>query len=603
MELVLRYILCSHLHLFAGCGRICGTIEAMSQTQAHQVQQHLDEIQTLRQRLRAPDWGAADWALLDGVLASYERMLQAFLEAKISLKRLLTLLFGTRRRRQSLGRDTASGDADAATGERVADDLCLGEASQGADSRDKAGDESAQASVQTVVKGGHRPGYGRLGAEAYAGAERVECRHEELSVGQICPVCGQGRLYTLPPGVDIRIDGHALLSAIRYELEKLRCSACGAVFTAKLPAEAPEEKYSARARAVLAVGRYYLGLPFYRIERYQAMLGVPVADATQWDQIERVGDCGYRVFVYLERLAAQGELLYQDDTPVRILSLMDENHQMQAQAEAMGFSRARERTGMYTTALVVKVGERTICLYYSGRSHAGENLQALLQKRQGNPARPMVMSDALSSNEADEAALIRCHCLAHGRRKFSDLEEVFPAECQVVLEALKQVFDHDEAAREAQLSPEARLAYHQDYSRPVMEGLKRWLTQQCEDRLVEPNSSLGKAISYMQGHWETLTRFLEVPGAPLDNNLVERALKLFIRQRKNSLFFATEHSAYIGSVLTSLIATCLHAGINAVDYLAALQEHRHEVFADPGAWLPWTYQDSRSPPQLSRRQS
>jgi hypothetical protein len=208
----------------------------------------------------------------------------------------------------------------------------------------------------------------------------------------------------------MRIDGNALLSAMRYELEKLRCSACGEIFTAPLPEEASEEKYSARARAVLAVGRYYLGLPFYRIEGYQAMLGVPMPDATQWDQIERVGDCGYVVFEHLERLAAQGELIYQDDTPVRILSFMDANQQIQAQAEAMGLSRASERTGMYTTALVVKVNERTICLYYSGRSHAGENLQSLLTKRQAGQDKPLVMSDALSSNEADEAELIRCHC-------------------------------------------------------------------------------------------------------------------------------------------------------------------------------------------------
>ena len=100
----------------------------------------------------------------------------------------------------------------------------------------------------------------------------------------------------------------------------------------------------------------------------------------------------------------------------------------------------------------------------------------------------------------------------------------------------------------------------------------------------------------MQGHWETLTRFLSVPGAPLDNNVVERALKLFIRQRKNSLFYKTEYSAYIASVLTSLIATCLHAGVNALDSLVALQEHRAEVLADPAAWLPWTYQANLVPP-------
>src|SRR5205823_1939188 len=256
----------------------------------------------------------------------------------------------------------------------------------------------------------------------------------------------------LPPGVEMRIDGHALLSALRYELHKLRCSACGQIFTASLPDEAGQEKYSARARAVLVVGRYYLGLPFYRLQGYQAMLGVPMPDATQCDQIEKVGDYGYEGFEYLEALAAKGELFHQDDTSVRILTL------------------------------------------------------------------------------------IRCHCLAHGRRQFSDLEDVFPSECREVLDILTQVFDHDAEVRDQQMSAEARLTYHQASSGPLMDTLKEWLATQVEDRLVEPNSSLGQAMAYMQNHWQTLTQFLQIAGAPLDNNVVERALKLFIRQRNNSLF-------------------------------------------------------------------
>ncbi len=251
---------------------------------------------------------------------------------------------------------------------------------------------------------------------------------------------------------------------------------------------------------------------------------------------------------------------------------------------------------MFTTALVVKLGARLICLYYSGRSHAGENLAALLEQRKADHAPPVVMSDALSRNEVDAPVVIRCHCLAHGRRQFSDIAEVFPVECQVVIDVIKQVFDHDDEAREQQMSPQARLAYHQDYSKPLMDALKGWLDTQLDDRLVEPNSSLGQAMTYMQTHWETLTRFLSVPGAPLDNNVVERALKLFIRQRKNSLFYKSEHSAYIASVLTSLIITCIYAGVNVLDYLVALQEHRSEVFAEPEAWLPWTYQARLAPP-------
>jgi transposase len=235
-------------------------------------------------------------------------------------------------------------------------------------------------------------------------------------------------------------------------------------------------------------------------------------------------------------------------------------------------------------------------LYYSGRAHAGENLAALLEQREADLEPPLAMSDALSRNEVKEGLVIRCHCLAHGRRQFSDLEEVFPAECRVVLDALKQVFDHDEEARNQQMSAEVRLAYHQAYSQPLMDELKGWLDKQVADRLVEPNSSLGQATAYLQNHWVTLTRFLSVPNAPLDNNLVERALKLFIRQRHNSLFYKTEYSAYVASVLTSLIATCIYAGVNVLDYLVALQEHRAEVFADPAAWLPWTYATSRASP-------
>src|SRR6266571_2650075 len=299
----------------------------------------------------------------------------------------------------------------------------------------------------------------------------------------------------------------------------------------------------------------------------------------------------------MEKVAAQGELIFQDDTAVRIVSLMQENIELVSAAQAQGWSTPKECTGMHTTALVVKVGEHTAILSYSSRRQAGENLQGLLDKREAGLDKPLAMSDALASNEvANAAALIRCHCLAHGRRKCSDLEEVFPQECQVVLEVISQIFDHDEQARKEQLSSEARLAYHQAQSQPLMEALKQGLDKQMDEHLVEPNSSLGKAIVYMQSHWETLTRFLSVPSAPLDNNLAERALKLFIRQRKNSLFYKSTHSAYIASVLTSLIATCLYAGINAVAYLVALQEYRGEVFAEPAAWLPWAYASSRASP-------
>jgi transposase len=529
-----------------------------------------EEGEALLARLEANTLTAEDRRVLGKVLTFYFWLVFALRETKLSLKRLKTLVFGEKPKKReppSSGGSASSGGTNAPpSGSRAA--------------------PSASESVPPQDKP-RPPGHGRQGADVYRAAQTVACRHEELAVGERCPACGRGRLYRLPPGVEMRLDGTALLSAVRYELEKLRCSACGQIFTASVPAAAGTEKYSARARAVLALARYYLGVPWYRLESFQAQVGVPMPDATQWDQVELVGDCAYPIFKSLERMAAQGEVIYQDDTPGRILTLIEENQQATAQAQSD--TEGAARTGMQTTALIVQVGDRRICLYYTGRRHAGENLDALLAHREPHREKPLVMSDALSSNTAEETHLIRCHCLAHGRRKFSELDEVFPAESAVVVEALKSVYEHDEEARAQQLNAQERLAYHQTYSGPIMKTLKAWLEQQTAERLVEPNSSLGKAIGYLLGHWPTLTRFLTAPGAPLDNNVAERALKLCIRQRKNSLFYATEHSAYIASLLTSIIATCVQAGVNALDYLVVVQEHRQEVFANPSAWLPWNY--------------
>jgi transposase len=539
-----------------------------------------EDGEALRTRLAGDALTATDRRVLDQVLQWYFWLLFALQEATFSLKRLRVLLFGAK----SNTRKTAPSPGAASR---------AGHGPGGVDSAPAQGvpDATETTDVERPPSPGKRhPGHGRQGAETYRGAEHVICHHETLAAGERCPVCGRGRLYRVAPGGEIRLDGHALLSAVRYVLEKFRCSACGQVFTAASPAEAGADKYSARARAVLVLGRYYLGVPLYRLEGYQAMVGVPVADATQWDQIERVADCTYPVFEQLQTLAAQGEVIYQDDTHVRILSLIAENRRAQAE------ETPAERTGMYTTGLVVQQGAHTICLYLAGRAQAGENLEALLTHREAGRDKPLVMSDALAAHTADEATLIRCHCLAHGRRKFSELEEVFPEECAMVIEALKQVFDHDAEARVQQMNATERLVYHQAYSRPIMDELKRWLDTQIDERLVEPNSSLGKAIAYLRGHWETLTRFLQVENAPLENNIVERALKLVIRQRKNSLFYATDYSAYIASMLTSLIATCLHAEVNALEYLVALQEHRAAVFGDPAAWLPWNYHANLAPP-------
>ena len=247
-----------------------------------------------------------------------------------------------------------------------------------------------------------------------------------------------------------------------------------------------------------------------------------------------------------------------------------------------------ERKGTFTTGVLSVTGEKKIALFFTGHRHAGENLTDLLAKRHKDLGPPIQMADALSRNVPKEFATLLANCLAHARRNFVDVAESFPEECRHVIETLAKVYEHD--ARTKGMSPNERLAYHEARSGPLMEGLRGWMNAQFKEKKVEPNSGLGKAFSYMLNHWEPLTLFLQVPGAPIDNNAVERALKMAICHRRNSLFFRTLHGAYIGDLFMSLIHTCRLSKVNPFDYLVALQRHTHEVFKNPREWLPWNYE-------------
>jgi hypothetical protein len=232
------------------------------------------------------------------------------------------------------------------------------------------------------------------------------------------------------------------------------------------------------------------------------------------------------------RHAAQGEVVYNDDTVMKILDLMK-----QSDEDRQG------RKGMYTSGILSTVGDRKMAVFITGNKHAGENLADILEKRSAALPPPIQMCDGLSRNLPKDFKVILSNCLAHARRYFVDVEPNFPQQCTYVLEILERVYENDEITKQQNMTPDQRLQYHQQQSAPLMDDLKDWLSRQFEDKQVEPNSSLGQAITYMLNHWKELTLFLRVPKAPLDNNLCERALKKAILHRKNSLFFKTRHGA------------------------------------------------------------
>jgi len=284
-------------------------------------------------------------------------------------------------------------------------------------------------------------------------------------------------------------------------------------------------------------------------------------------------------------------VIYNDDTTVKILELMGKRAQQRALAEGSvgGVAQKKQRTGLFTSGIVSTREGRRIALFFSGRKHAGENLKDVLVQRAADLAPPIQMCDALTRNLPAELKTIVANCLAHGRRQFVEVAEHFPEECRYVLEALAVIYRNDAIARKRNLSPTARLEFHQADSGPTMAELHAWLARQFEDRLVEPNSSLGGAIAYMLKHWEKLTLFVRVPGAPLDNNICERALKKAILHRKNALFYKTENGAHVGDIFMSLIYTCELCGANPFDYLTELERHADELAANPQHWMPWNY--------------
>ena len=442
--------------------------------------------------------------------------------------------------------------------------------------------EPKQAAQPTTEK--TRPGHGRHAAEAFAGARKVEVAHSTLKPGDTCPECQKGKVYLQKePQVLVRVVGQAPLEATVYRLQNLRCNLCGEVFTAEAPPGVGTEKYDATASSMLALLKYGSGLPFYRLENLQTSLEIPLPASTQWEVVAGAAAVIRPAMEELIRQAAQGEVLHNDDTPMPVLALEREARD------------PPERKGVFTSSIVATQAGRRVALFFTGHRHAGENLASVLAQRVQELGPPIQMCDALSRNLPklpEKLEVIVSHCLAHARRRFVEVVTNFPQECRYVLETLGEIYGYDAQAREQGMPAEARLHFHQDHSGPVMVDLQAWLRSQFAEKKVEPNSGLGEAITYLLKHWEPLTLFLRQAGAPLDNNVCERALKKAILHRKNSLFYKTRNGAHVGDLYMSLIHTCELNDANPFEYLTELQKHAAEMAHYPAAWMPWNYRET-----------
>jgi transposase len=517
-----------------------------------------------------------DAELIRAVFDSYAYVTELVEDKNTSIRRLRQLLFGSRTEKTDsvVGQKAETPDAT-----RPSDAVADADLAGGAGNTDKSDTTAAK-------------GHGRNGAAAYRGAERIDVPHPSLRAGDACPACGEGTVYDKAPGVLVRITGQPPLAATVYRLQKLRCHLCGQVFTAPAPAAAGQRKYDATAGSMMGLLKYGSGLPFNRVEGLQGDLGVPLPASTQWDVVEAVAGSLAPVLDELIRQAAQGEVLHNDDTTVKILELMGERARQETLADAD--VATDERRGLFTSGVVALRDGHRVALFFSGPRHAGENLAQVLSHRAEELPPPIQMCDALSRNLPGELQTILANCLAHARRRFVDVYDRFPEPCRHLLESLAVVYRNDAVARERGLTPEERLRFHQEASGPTMQELRDWLERQLGEKRTEPNSALGGAIGYTLKHWKELTLFLRQAGAPLDNNVCERALKKAILHRKNALFYKTQNGAQVGDLFMSLIYTCQLNEANPFDYLTELQRHTEALVACPERWMPWNYRDAEA---------
>lgn len=446
-----------------------------------------------------------------------------------------------------------------------------------------SGDASSGANA-TSDTAPRAPGHGRIACAAYV-AECTPVPHERLHAGQTCPDCEHGKLHVHPPAPVLRLFGQPSLAARRWDLECLRCGGCGCLFTAQPPVEAQGPKCSESATGALIVHHYGMGVPFHRLAQVQKCFGVPLPASTQWEAVRDALPAVMPAYLALAELAANADVLLNDDTHVKILGLMGKRRAKLVDAE--GLERP-DRTGLFTTSIIARTAVGLIALFASGRQHAGENLSDLLNLRACGAPLPVHMCDGLDHNRSDDHDVIECNCLAHARRHIVDQIDNHRDLCAHALREIGTVFKNDETCRARRMSDQERLAHHQRESAHIIEGLRSWMLALLAKE-VEPNSGLGQAFTYFLKRWTTLTAFLRVPGAPIDNNPSERGVKRAIRLRNASLFYRSLSSAHVGDIYMALIYTTELHGSDPFRYITALLTHHKAVAEHPHDWLPWNY--------------
>jgi transposase len=200
----------------------------------------------------------------------------------------------------------------------------------------------------------------------------VVIKHElsDLNKGDNCPECLKGKVYKVEPGSLLRITGQSPFTPEQNIMERLRCNTCGAYFTANLPDEVlsdgdSNQKYGYSARSLMAIYKYFAGLPFYRQGSIQKLLGVNITASTVFDQVELVCNAIHPVYLHLFKLAADANHYSLDDTTHRILDAKP------IEKKVRNSNKMRLRSGFYTSGVIASLeSDHDLVLFETNIQHS-----------------------------------------------------------------------------------------------------------------------------------------------------------------------------------------------------------------------------------------
>lgn len=553
----------------------------------------LQGLRQLHQRVSEHQLEPDDWPLL-GALVS-----QQIARAERMQERMVAKIAAAAAAQGQLPDADGSVQADEPTGSSSAPGVNA-TSSDEAESAAGGSDAGSSGAGEPVAPRKAPKGHGRNGASAFTKAKHFFHALAAGVIGAACKRCGFSEVYGYREKVIICIIGQPLFGAEAHHFGQARCRNCGHIVRADGPATLHEGlgseyvRYNWSACAMLIVMHYFAGGPFKRLESLHQGWGVPMPDANQWEIVDASDDLLLPLYKALEYYAIQQATNFRiDDTGSMVIALRKQIEAEILALQQLGESTKDVRTGINATGVYWETPDGPIILFYTGRHHAGEIVDRLLRHRLLSEPKLVKCTDGASKNFDHEQSekLVEASCNAHALLKFRDIRDKYPAEYAEAGRVYKQVFDNEDQAKALGLGPVDRMLYHRQHSKPLMQQLKAMCQDKLKSKLVEPNSPLWEPLTFVVNQWDRLTRFCEVPGVPLDTNLVEQALIIPVRYLRGSFNYQSEDGAAVGDHLMSLIATARANDVEPVAYLTECLRCHKDLAARPQDYLPWIYRE------------